>query len=46
MNVPCHSKNIKVLHYKVRYTIIEPPILSFSDVSAITAPIKLGGNYK
>jgi len=43
---PCHSKNIKLLHYEVRYTISEPSILSFSDVLAITALIKLGGNYK
>jgi len=43
---PCHRKNITVLHYKVRYTIIEPSKLSFSDVSAIITPIKLGGNYK
>lgn len=36
---PCRSKNIKVLHYKVRYTTSEHFILSFSDVSAIITPI-------
>lgn len=43
---PRHSKNTKLLHYEVRYTTSEPFILSFSDVSAIISPIKLGGNYK
>jgi len=38
---PCHRKTTKVLHYKVRYTISDRFILSFSDVSAIITPIKL-----
>jgi hypothetical protein len=43
---PCHSKNLKLLHYKIRYTISDPLVLSFSDVSAIITPIKLGGNHR